>query len=40
LTHSDLLLGHYAFSRQDGSKDDQEPDATGEEEGTEKGPTG
>jgi hypothetical protein len=32
--------GRYALSRQDGSKDDQKPDATSEEEGTEEGATG
>jgi hypothetical protein len=33
-------LGRNAFSRQDGSKDDEEPDASGKEEGTETGATG
>jgi hypothetical protein len=34
------ILGLYAFSRQHGSQDDQEPDATSEEEGAEKGARG
>lgn len=40
LTCFDFLFGHYALSRHDGSENDQESDATGEEEGTEEDAAG